>query len=270
MPQSSRGMTAEYVGPAPKSPATVSLCNAFSRIFKPRNESGTNRGRIADSPSLPDSFTQHLAPPDFPRTRWSFGLRHKRRFQDEFLKTGESSESNQNRPGVKWIHVALACANYRKRPHAKEGDGGGTAGSLNLSRLRGRYRPPLGGRPQETPRRSLGYGEAPGGGSLHIRNLDCGDTPTPALPRKRAHFLRGSKQAQSLRVPGPASPHCVFATLGGCGVVMKLVASSIAGPKGVGTFSQNGTRTRVPATGAKAISMLRWAARYLITGRSGM
>src|SRR6185436_15132341 len=64
-------------------------------------------------------------------------------------------------------------------------------------------------------------------------------------------------------------PYCVFATFGGWADVKKLVASSIAGPSGVGTFSQNGTRIRVPATGAKAISMLRWAARYLITGRSG-
>jgi hypothetical protein len=69
---------------------------------------------------------------------------------------------------------------------------------------------------------------------------------------------------------GGKTPYCVFATLGGWAVVTKLVASSMAGPSGVGTFSQNGTRMRVPAIGAKAISMLRWAARYLITGRSGM
>ncbi|MGY3436231.1 hypothetical protein ACVWWI_000655 [Bradyrhizobium sp. USDA 3686] len=65
-------------------------------------------------------------------------------------------------------------------------------------------------------------------------------------------------------------PYCVFATLGGWALVMKEVASSMAGPSGVGTFSQNGTRMRVPAIGANATSMLRWAARYLITGRSGM
>jgi hypothetical protein len=64
--------------------------------------------------------------------------------------------------------------------------------------------------------------------------------------------------------------YCVFATLGGWALVMKDVASSMAGPSGVGTFSQNGTRMRVPAIGANATSMLRWAARYLITGRSGM
>jgi hypothetical protein len=64
--------------------------------------------------------------------------------------------------------------------------------------------------------------------------------------------------------------YCVFATFGGWALVMKDVASSMAGPSGVGTFSQNGTRTRVPAIGANATSILRWAARYLITGRSGM
>jgi len=64
--------------------------------------------------------------------------------------------------------------------------------------------------------------------------------------------------------------YCVLATRGGWAEVTKLVASSMAGPSGVGTFSQNGTRMRVPAMGANAISMLRWAARYLITGRSGM
>ena len=62
----------------------------------------------------------------------------------------------------------------------------------------------------------------------------------------------------------------VFATRGGEGVVMNWVASSIAGPSGVGIFIQNGTRMRVPAIGANAISMLRWAVRYLITGRSGI
>ena len=64
--------------------------------------------------------------------------------------------------------------------------------------------------------------------------------------------------------------YCVFATRGGVAVVMNWVASSIAVPSGVGITIRNGTRMRVPATGAKAISMLRWAARYLITGRSGI
>ena len=66
------------------------------------------------------------------------------------------------------------------------------------------------------------------------------------------------------------SPHCVFATCGGVACVMNSVACSIAVPSGVGITIRNGTRMRVPATGAKAISMLRWAVRYLITARSGM
>ena len=41
-------------------------------------------------------------------------------------------------------------------------------------------------------------------------------------------------------------------------------------PSGVGIDIRNGTRMRVPAIGTKAISMLRWVARYLITGRSGI
>ncbi len=61
-----------------------------------------------------------------------------------------------------------------------------------------------------------------------------------------------------------------MATRGGKGVVMNCVASSIATPSGVGITMRNGTRIRVPKTGANAISMLRAAARYLITGRSGM
>jgi len=71
--------------------------------------------------------------------------------------------------------------------------------------------------------------------------------------------------------PGPhLTPHCVLATRGGVAWVMNWVASSMAVPNGVGITSRNGTRIRVPATGTNAISMLRWAARYLITGRSGM
>ena len=64
--------------------------------------------------------------------------------------------------------------------------------------------------------------------------------------------------------------HCVLATRGGDAWVMNWVASSMAVPSGVGITIRNGTRIRVPAIGANVISMLRWAARYLITGRSGM
>ena len=62
----------------------------------------------------------------------------------------------------------------------------------------------------------------------------------------------------------------VFATLGGAAVVTNDVASSIARPNGVGMVMRNGTRTRVPAIGTKAISIRRSVARYLITGRSGI
>ncbi len=78
--------------------------------------------------------------------------------------------------------------------------------------------------------------------------------------------LQGRVRAHSIIVPY----YCVLATRGGVAVVMNVVASNSAGPSGVGTLIQNGTRMRVPASGANAISMLRWAARYLITGRSGM
>src|SRR3954452_6973373 len=37
------------------------------------------------------------------RTRWSFGLPHKRRFGGGIVKAGDGAESNQNRGGVKWI-----------------------------------------------------------------------------------------------------------------------------------------------------------------------
>src|ERR1700748_743327 len=64
--------------------------------------------------------------------------------------------------------------------------------------------------------------------------------------------------------------YCVFATCGGTAWVMKDVASSMAVPSGVGITMRNGTRIRVPTIGANAISILRWPARYLITGRSGI
>src|SRR5437016_12966981 len=57
------------------------------------------------------------------------------------------------------------------------------------------------------------------------------------------------------RGEGKRHPYCVFATLGGAAVVTKLVASRIAGPNGVGMVMRNGTRTRVPAIGTKAISI---------------
>jgi hypothetical protein len=64
--------------------------------------------------------------------------------------------------------------------------------------------------------------------------------------------------------------YCVFATRGGVAVVTNCVASSMAWPNGVGSVMRNGTSTRVPAIGTKAISMFRAAARYLMIGRSGI
>src|SRR6266702_526584 len=100
--RSSRAMTPRVWEQLPKSRATVSLCDAFPWLFKVRNESRTNRGRIADSRLSPVPFTQHLAGRMFDRTRWSFGLSHKRRFDGGFLKIGDGAESNQNREGGKW------------------------------------------------------------------------------------------------------------------------------------------------------------------------
>jgi hypothetical protein len=96
------------------------------------------------------------------------------------------------------------------------------------------------------------------------------------------HGLRHSGRHEALEfgtrlLPPPcgegrrrAAAHCVLATRGGVAWVMNWVASSMAVPSGVGTAIRNGTRMRVPATGAKATSMLRCAVRYLMTARSGM
>src|ERR1700730_5322440 len=90
-------------------------------------------------------------------------------------------------------------------------------------------------------------------------------TTTPVVMGPR---VRGDDAWIKRAKPNSAQfPQFVFATRA---VVMNCVASSMAVPSGVGITIRNGTRMRVPATGAKAISMLRWAARYLITGRSGM
>src|SRR5947209_13054457 len=71
------------------------------------------------------------------------------------------------------------------------------------------------------------------------------------------------------RVRDTVENHCVLATRGGAAWVTNWVACSMPVPNGVGISSLNGTSTRVPAIGANQASMLRWAARYLTTGRSG-
>ena len=86
------------------------------------------------------------------------------------------------------------------------------------------------------------------------------------LPQMNAYGY-GSLRSQGRR---RIEPYCVFATRGGAAVVTNDVASSIAGPNGVGMVMRNGTRMRVPAIGTNAISILRSVARYLMTGRSGI
>src|SRR5262245_27223130 len=96
-------------------------------------------------------------------------------------------------------------------------------------------------------------------GSLHPRiPLTRTQTPHPAL---RATFSRKGRTEEA---------QFVFATLGGAAVVRDDVASSMAGPHGVGMVMRKGTMMRVPAIGTKAISIRRSVARYLMTGRSGM
>jgi hypothetical protein len=236
MPRSSRGMTAENAAPLPEPSATVSLCDAFPVGFKLRNELRTNRGRIADSPLSPVPFTQDVAGGLWVRTRWSFAPPHKRRFDGGFVKAGDGAESNQNRGGVKWIPGSRPPPNKMRENnpmHSRH-----VVEIIDLIFTKREVRSPHGA-------------ERNAGAEAKNPGLRC----APSGLRQRGYGTQ---------------PYCVFATLGGWALVMKLVASSMAGPSGVGTFSQNGTRMRVPAIGANATSMLRWAARYLITGRSGM
>ena len=131
---------------------------------------------------------------------------------------------------------------------------------------------------------------------LHHVPANDAALPRPALRRgrdERSSLLEGRGEGLSpraVRVETAPHPECcairplpakergevtlqaqfVFATLGGAAVVTNDVASSIAGPNGVGMVMRKGTRMRVPAIGTKAISIRRSVARYLITGRSGM
>ena len=107
------------------------------------------------------------------------------------------------------------------------------------------------------------------GGEIEHSEIEPGEglfprrTPHRAL---RATFSRNERRKEEVA----CGNQFVFATRGGIACVTNWVASSIASPSGVGITMRNGTRMRVPRTGANAISMLRAAARYLITGRSGM
>src|SRR5205085_4264481 len=51
--------------------------------------------------------------------------------------------------------------------------------------------------------------------------------------------------------------------------VENCVACSTAGPSSVGTYMRNAASTRVPAIGAKEISISRCSIRYLIAYRAG-
>jgi hypothetical protein len=93
--------------------------------FKFRNESGTNRARIADSPSLRLRSPQHLAPTPHRDTRSSLTKLDKAPFDDEFIKNGDSSESNQKRGRVNWIrHLRhpgrCKASNYDVQLHIRE------------------------------------------------------------------------------------------------------------------------------------------------------
>ena len=115
--------------------------------------------------------------------------------------------------------------------------------------------PPCGVRGERSSLSRSGWGVSPG------RHRRCG--PPPPTPQSEPCSSRPARG-------GELTHHCVFATRGGVAVVTNEVASSIAGPNGVGITRRNGTSTRVPAIGTKAISILRSCARYLITGRSGI
>jgi hypothetical protein len=113
--------------------------------------------------------------------------------------------------------------------------------------------------------------------SMGIRRPGEGRGHTPRLLDVRQCPSNVSRNKSGLWLWAPAScalgrrdNHCVFATRGGTATVLNCVASSTAGPNGVGMVMRNGTRIRVPAIGTSTISIRRSVARYLITGRSGM
>jgi hypothetical protein len=113
------------------------------------------------------------------------------------------------------------------------------------------------------------------GGSIALRAIETGEGFSPQtlnLSRGDRPLIRRTASATFSHKGRreEAHPYCVFATLGGAADVTNDVASSIAGPNGVGMVMRNGTRTRVPAIGTNAISIRRSVVRYLMTGRSGI
>ena len=98
-------------------------------------------------------------------------------------------------------------------------------------------------------------------------------TPHPSRTVVRDTFShKGRREGRARRTCASRRRGDRYCVLGARGLacVMNCVASSIAVPSGVGITMRNGTRKRVPAIGANAISILRADCRYLITGRSGM
>jgi hypothetical protein len=216
--------------------------------FKFRNGCGTNRARIADSAGRPASFTQHIGRMAFPGTRSSLPRVGKRRFDDEILKTRDGLESNQNWGRVNRDLVLFVIAGSLRHARHDECHHQVATPSILLRYTRcSRSTPPCGVGGERSSLSRSGVG-------VHTSSADTA-TPFPNPPRKGG----GRRENQF-----------VLATRGGVGVVMNWVASSMATPSGVGITMRNGTRMRVPSTGANAISMLRAAVRYLITGRSGM
>jgi hypothetical protein len=114
-----------------------------------------------------------------------------------------------------------------------------------------------------------GVGEGGPHGQSRLRRAGYGGQARCGHPSPQPSPARG-EGAIELSPGSCAKGQFVFATRGGVAVVMNWVASSMAVPSGVGITMRNGTRMRVPTIGANAISILRWPARYLITGRSGM
>ena len=192
----------------------------------------------------------------------------KRGISGEFLKMKENTESNQKWSGVK-ARVGVNAGNpdaatplpnpeselRSSRPHKGGGsDRLATHASFFPS-------PPVGEGGRDAQRRGRVRG------IVSTNSVPADRTPHPA---RTASAPPSPTRGEGKKRRGIKFPYCVFATLGGVAVVTNWVASSMAWPNGVGSVMRKGTSTRVPAIGTKAISMFRWAARYLMIGRSGM
>src|SRR5438874_11409811 len=106
------------------------------------------------------------------------------------------------------------------------------------------------------------------------RMFRCFRTPQPLIPARTTRS-RGSQPRRSPRKVAinryiASQSYWVFASDGpvparGAGAAIEnCVACSTAGPIGVGTYMRNAASTRVPAIGAKEISMSRCSIKYWI------